>query len=369
MKVSYYSYKDYTVKAKGVGQTDEEILANTPPAERERIRKIRYSFVSSAYHAKRKKLYVGTTNAANDILVEFDPKTGKFRSCGADKSGLFTEHDVKIHKGLHLDEANDAIYFATATLSPLSKMVDEPGGVIARYDIKTNTFTKLGNPMQGEYFQSSVWDLKRKLCYLFTDRTGFIVYDLAAGKTLRYVNMESIPHNACLDDDGGVWGTYGAGTHAFFRYNPDTRKFEFPGIALPNAKLAANIQYPGAGPVDCMINGRDGYLYIGDALGELHRLDPRKRQLTYLGKPFPQRRIPGLAIGSDGYLYIGGGYRPVSMLSRYDRKAGKFEYLGEIRKGDKWMEYVHEINVVGKTVYAFETDNMIRNGFVWACEV
>ena len=367
MKVHYYSFKDYTVNAKP-GTTDEEILANAG-ANADMIRKIRYSFVSSAYHAKRNKLYVGTTNAANDILVEFDLKTKKFRSCGAAESGLFSEHDVKIHKGLFLDEANDAIYFATATLSPLSKMIDEPGGVIAKYDIKTGKFTKLGHPLAGEYFQSSVWDLKRQMCYLFTDRTGFVVFDLAAGKTLRYVNMESIPHNACLDDDGGVWGTYGAGSHAFFRYNPDTRKFEFPGIALPNAALAANIQYPGAGPVDSMLNGGDGYIYIGDALGELYRLDPRKGQLTFLGKPFPQRRIPGLSIGPDGYLYIGGGYRPVSKLSRYDRKTGCFEYLGEIRKDDKWMEYVHEINVIGNTVYAFETDNTIRNGFVWACEV
>lgn len=368
MKVSYHVYVDYWVKQRG-GGSDEEIAA-AAGSNAEEIRRKRYSFVSSVYHPGRRKLYLGGTNTGGDILVEFDPRSGKFKSCGFDKSGLLGPSDVKIHKGLHLDEASDRIYFGTATLSPLPKLIGKPGGMLAYYDIRKGTFHKIGRPLEGEFFQSTCWDLERGLAYIFTDRCSFAAYDLRRKRLLCREAMESIPHSSCLDDEGGVWGTFGAGRHSLFRYNGARRRFEFPECSLPNAAAAANIQYPGAGPIDGMINGGDGFLYIGTALGELCRLDPRRRQVEYLGKPFAARRLPGLAVGNDGQLYVSGGYRPTSRLAQYDRSTGTFKDLGAINHPDgRWMEYVHEIAVVDKTVYAMETDNMIRNGYLWACEL
>lgn len=369
MKVSYHVFKDYKITKPAQGDSDEAIAA-AAGAEIANIRTLRYSFVCSAYHTRRRKLYLGATNGGGDILVEFDPRTGTFKSCGFGKSGLCQAHDVKIHKGLHLDEANDRIYFGVATLSPLPALIGKPGGLLAYYDIKARTFHEIARPLEGEFFQSTCWDLQRGLVHLFTDRCVFAVYDFRKKKLLCCETMESIPHNSCLDDDGGVWGTYSAGSHAFFRYNGATRSFEFPKCVLPNAAAGANIMYPGAGPVDGMLNGGDGFLYLGTALGELYRLDPRREELKYLGKPFPARRLPGLAMGADGMLYVAGGYRPHSMLARYDRQAESFEYLGQICHEDgNWMEYVHEIAVIGKTVYAMETDNATRSGYLWECSV
>ena len=367
MKVRYHVYKEYKVATQG--GSDEEIAAAGGP-EAARLRRLRYSFVCSAYHARRQKLYLGATNTGGDILVEFDLRTGKFKSCGFGKSGLFQPHDVKIHKGLHLDEANDRLYFGTATLSPLPAIIGKPGGLLAYYDIKTATFHEIGRPINSECYQSTCWDLERGLAHLFTCQGAFATYDLRKKKLVCREVMESIPHNSCLDDGGGVWGTYSVATHAFFRYNGAKRAFEFPKSVLPNAAAGANIMYPGAGPVDGLLNGGDGYLYVGTALGELFRLDPARDELTYLGKPFPAQRLPGLALGPDGMLYVCGGYRPYSMLARYDRQKKAFEYLGQIRHPDgKWLEYVHEIAVVGNTVYVMETDNTTRNGYLWACEV
>jgi hypothetical protein len=366
MQIKYHIYKDYKVAAKG--SSDEEIIAAGGP-NAARLRQLRYSFVSSVHHVRRQKLYLGATNSGGDILVEFDLKTKKFRSCGFAKSGLGRAPDVKIHKGLHLDEANDRIYFGTATLSPLPALISKPGGVLVCYDIKTRKFQDLGRPLDGEFYQSTCWDIPRGVVHLFTDRCGFASYDFRRRKLLCHETMESIPHNSCLDDDGGVWGTYAA-RHAFFRYDGAKRVFTFPKSVIPDAAAGANIMYPGAGPIDGMINGGDGYLYLGTALGELYRLDPRRDEITYLGKPFPAKRLPGLAIGADGMLYVSGGYRPYSMIARYDRQKGSFENLGQIRHPDgHWMEYVHEIIMVGRTIYAMETDNVTRNGYLWECQI
>jgi hypothetical protein len=73
-------------------------------------------------------------------------------------------------------------------------------------------------------------------------------------------------------------------------------------------------------------------------------------------------------MGEDGWLYLCGGHRPISLLSRYHIAEKRFEYLGEIRHEDgTWLEYAHEIVVVGNRVFAVETDNMIRNGYLWEC--
>ena len=367
MKVSYHVFKDYRVE--GAGSSDEEIVA-AKGRDAAKVRKLRYSFVCAAYHAGRRRLYLGATNRAGDILVEFDVDRKKFRSLGFAKSGLLGPKDAKIHKGLHLDEKADALYFGTACLSPLPELIGRPGGLLARYDLGTGKYTDLGRPLEGEFLQGTCWDVKRGLAYLFTDRCNFAVYDLRKRKLVCRETMESIQHNSCLDDRGGVWGTYAPGRHGFFRYDGGSRRFEFPGCAIPNAAAGANVMYPGAGPVDGMLDGGDGFLYVGTALGELYRLDPAKGALEYLGKPFPGKRLPGLALGPEGCIYVCGGYRPHSYLARYHRDEGRFEPLGVIRHEDgNWLEYVHEIVVVGNTVYAMETDNLTRSGYLWACEV
>ena len=199
----------------------------------------------------------------------------------------------------------------------------------------------------------------------------FAVYDLQKKKLIRKDPMESIPHIGAIDDEGGVWGTYGAGSQAFFRYLPDTDTYEFPkGCAYPNAYAAANVMYLGAGPVDSMINGQDGYLYTASALGEFYRLDPISKEVKYLGKPFVGKRLPGMCLADDGLIYLTGGSDEAPMLARYLREENKFEFLGPVTAEDGTTCFrCHEIEVIDNIAYIGETDNPTRSGDMWACEL
>ncbi|MHC4917169.1 MAG: hypothetical protein ACYTGB_16945, partial [Planctomycetota bacterium] len=86
MKVSYHVFKDF--KLDGTAASDEEILA-LGGADAEKLRELRYSFVSLCPHPKRGKLFLGCTNWSGDILVEFDQEKRAFRSCGYGQSDLF----------------------------------------------------------------------------------------------------------------------------------------------------------------------------------------------------------------------------------------------------------------------------------------
>ena len=369
MHVKYHVFKDYKLDV--AAQTDEEKLSRMSEQEAARAKELLYSFVSMSYDRKRKKLFLGATHRLGDILVEFDPRTGKFNSCGFGKSEAYGgPTDVKIHKGLTLDQDGEALYFGIATLSPLAESIGSPGGALVRYDIDARKFTCLARPTRGDFYQGTCFDFPRGKAYLFTDRGCFGVYDLRQKKLVRYEAMQSAPHNGCIDDAGGVWGTHTPGLQSFYRYNPDKDAFEFPGTGLPNAVAAANVMYSGAGPVDSFLNGGDGFLYVGTPLGEFYRLDPKSGAVKYLGKPFPDPRLPGLCVGPDGWLYLSGGNKRASMLSRYQREEERFEFLGNVEHSDgTYLHYAHEIVVVDRTVYIGETDNQTRSGYLWACEL
>lgn len=368
MKVTYHVYKDYQLNV--TGESDEEIFRS--PKYKALLRRRRFSFVSMCYDPVTNKLFVGTSNGAGDLLVEFDVASGRFRSCGYQRSGFWDRTEQKIHKGIWLDDKERALYFGTTTLRPIPETVDSRGGALVRYSIGKRRFALVATPTPGDFYQATCYDAVRKKMYMFTmPGSCFGVYDVRRKKLVRHDPMESIPHIGAIDDAGGVWGSYGVSRHYFFRYLPDENRYEFPeGCAFPEARNAANVMYMGAGPTDAIINGGDGYLYAGSALGEVVRIDWRTAKVTYLGKPFPGRRMPGLAIGADGFLYLAGGTDEASMLARYDRGAGRFELLGPIIAKDGAGCYrCHELCVVGKTAYVGETDNRRRSGYLWACEV
>ncbi len=367
MKVTYHVYRDVALST---GAASDEEAASRGGRRAAEIRRKRYSFVAMGYHARRRKLFLGATNAAGDVLVEFDPRTRRFRSCGYPASGLFTPATSKIHKGISVAEDDDQLFFGIATLSPLPKTIDTEGGLLVRYDIGERRFTRLAAPAHGHYHQATLLDPRRGLMYFYTDRACFGVYDLRRRRVRVFEAMESVTHNLAMDDAGGVWGTYGA-HHAFFRYDPDSGRFEFPeGCAFPNAPAAANIMYPGAGPCDCILNSGDGFLYAATALGEVYRLDPKAGRLAYLGKPFVGRRLPAMAVDPDGWLYLAGGREQASTLARYSRQEQRFEVLGSVEAPDgKFLHYAHELCVIDGVVFIGETDNPWRSGYLWACEI
>ena len=363
--VRYHVYKEFVFDEAGL--SDEEVARqyrNNPE-----MRAKRFAFVSLCVHPKRGTLFAGTTNTGHDLLVELDPKTGTYRSCEYPK--VSTEHEVKIHRGLWLDEKEDALYFGTSTLSSLAKTHSTAGAPLVKYDIKKNAFEILARPRKGEYYQATVYDPKRKLLYYYgIPSYCFGVFEVKKRKVLQDITVESIPHIAALDDDGGAWGTAGH-QHTFFRYDPAKDAFNFfdGQCAMPTARAGANIMYAGAGPVDSMINGGDGFLYIGTALGELYRLDPRTQEVRFLGKPHYEHRIQGLCVGADGMIYGAGGRRD-TFLFRYNRKTNAFNVLSDLVAPDgKRLTYPHDIATLDGVLYIGETDTPKRSGYIWEVRV
>lgn len=368
MKVTPFVYKDYKLD---VIVTSDEVARNHPRYGRI-FNARRYSFVTLRWHPARKRLFAGCTSTGGDILVEFDPAKGSFRSCGYARSGLRAPTEDKIHKGLWLDEEEDALYFGTASLASIARAVGRPGGSLMRYRVAERRFERLARPVTGSHFQATVYDGKRRLVYFYTlPALGFGVYDLRRRRLVRHDAMGSIPHIGCIDDDGGAWGTYGFGAHAFFRYLPGEDRYEFPaGCAFPDALEGANLAYRGAGPVDSLINGGDGWLYAGSTLGELFRIEPRSGRIEHLGKPFAGKRLPAMYLAEDGLIYLAGGADGRTALATYDRSAGRFERLGPVADGrGRTCFRAHDIAVVGNTAYVGETDNQERSGYLWACGV
>lgn len=131
--------------------------------------------------------------------------------------------------------------------------------------------------------------------------------------------------------------------------------------------------YPGAGPVDSMINGHDGYLYVGTTGGSLCRLDPQTAEIEYLGHPSPTRRLPGLMVWNEDLLLGVGGDREKGFVFTYDRRTGAFDRLGSIIDTESGLPLyrVHDV-CRGRdpyTVYVAETDVPTRSGYLWECRI
>lgn len=368
MKVNYYEHKTIG-KLKEKLKSDEEMLQNLNYSPD--LFKDKYSFVSFCDYKKKNKLFIGTTNIFGDILIEFDTKTKTFRSCNYSTSH-WDRLESKIHKGLWLDEKEDALYFGTATLAPIAHTINSKGGQISKYKIKEEKFELIDRPTPADFYQGTMYDPARKLIYLLTgDTNGFGVYDVKAKKLIRHHPIGSIPHIGVIDDKGNVWGTCGVSKPVFFKYNPDKNEFAFPEkLVVPDGLEASNKMYPGAGPIDSAIKGNNGMLYFGTALGALLELDPITYELKYLGKPFPGHRLPGLALDSEGNVLMCGGDDGAPYVAKFDIKERSIGALGQVIAEDgKACFRCHEIIVIDNKAYVAETDNPERTALLWEIEL
>ena len=362
--VRHYILRDY--------QSSERMADATEAATADEKDKFEnaVAFTCLLPHPDDGQLYCGITAHNNDILYRFDPETKEFESLHYRE--IAEPFEVKVHRSLEL-ASDGTIYGATACLYSLDQRRDAPGGALFRIRPGADRAEKFAVPVEQDYIQTITLDNERKLIYGQTYPVfRFFVYDLTNSRTTDFGYMGSITHISALDDDGCLWGTWDVVQHYLYKYDPSTGEITWFRHSTPGAREDSNRMYPGAGPVDCMINGGDGYIYIGTCGGSLCRLDPKTAEVRYLGKPAATARMPGLIVWKDALLLGAAGDEEGGTVFAYDRESGAFHYLGSIVDSEtgRKLYRVHDLRLVGEhTAYVAETDVPNRSGYLWECEI
>jgi len=325
------------------------------------------SFTSVLYNPNDGLIYCGLTRADGDLFYTFNHQTKEFRSLGF--QSVADEFDVKIHRSLELDD-DGTIYGATAGLHPVTRRLEAAGGKLFRYHPSEGKIEVLARPVRYDYIQCIALDRQRKILYGFTYPVPkFFRYDILTGDSYDFDYVGDCVHIPAVDDDGFLWGTY-TESHRLFKYHPEKGFTWFDHGVPAQHRFSERAHYAA---IDGMMTGDDGYIYIGATDGSLHRLDPKTAQVQYLGKPHTSSRLTYLAIGSDGMLYgAAGASYDTTMAFRYDREKRSFEVLGLMRdpEMDKSCFIVHHVCMTPDyTMYAAETDNPDRAGYLWELKI
>ena len=364
-KVQYHILRDYRPKSP---LTDDDIVlrAENDPELRSQF----VAFTCLLAHPGDGKLYCGLTALDTDILYRFDPQSKRFESLHY--SGISEPYEVKIHRSLEL-AGDETVYGATACLHQVNRRWQAPGGSLFRIPPGSDYPEKIAVPLEQDYIQTISLDGRRNLVYGQSYPVfRFFRYDLVANQVRDFGYVGSITHISALDDQGCFWGTWDPNNHHLYKYDPVADEIVWYDHGVPGAKEDANRMYAGAGPVDCMINGGDGYLYIGTCGGNLCRLDPRTAEVKYLGRPAPTKRLPGLVVWRDSLLLGCAGDEEGSNLFAYDRETNAFHHLGSIQDQQTGLKLyrVHDLAMTDeKTAYIAETDVPTRSGYLWECTV
>lgn len=324
------------------------------------------SFTSLIYLPDRKRVLCGLTSFDGDLMYEFDPADSSFHCL--DYAQIGEPFEIKIHRSL-CPWQDGKVLGATACLHQEDQRREAPGGKLFALDPATREYDVLGIPVPHDYIQTIVLDPERQIVYGHTYPIfNWFVFDLAARVTRRVEYLGSIPHIIALADDGGYWATWNNRHHYLFHYAPDTDTITWHHHELPHMKESCSLMYPGAGPIDSMANGGDGFLYIGEANGALDRLDPRTGEIESLGRPVPgETRIAALELGPDGRLWGVAGFCGRCHLFAYDREAGTFEVFGHIVSPDGEPLFIgHDICFAAPNrLFIGETDTAHRAGYLW----
>ena len=309
-------------------------------------------------------VYCGIAAGNMDILHAFDCEKRTFRSLGYQEVG--EPYECKVHRSLVMD-SDGTIYGATACLHNESKRRDAPGGALFRVTPGDRKIEKLCVPSPPDYIQNIAFDGQRRLIYGFTYPVSkFFVYHIDTGEVEDHDYIGSRPHLSAVDDHGRLWGTWGQGRNYLFCYDPDTRGIRWTETQLPGSAKGA------ADSVDSIVNGRDGFMYIGSNSGALFRLDPNTADAEWLGKPSPGKRMPGLHVWRGSMLLgVTGADAEDTIIFSYDRATKVFRNLGVVADdaGEAlWRPHYLAIRN-DSTIYVAETDVPGRSGYLWEATI
>lgn len=357
------------------------------------------SFDAITWNPNDKKLYCGLNSLDADLLYTFDPKSQRFECMNTRE--WTDKFDVKIHRTLLLNPRDQCLYFGTSLLHDLDQQHEGKGGKLVKFNPETQEYHVICVPVGHLYIQSIAADWERGIIYGFTyPAEAVFKTDLgtASSEILVYIGnacMLAQPHNAVVDREGWLWGTY-AETRAWdetlgrepvriFKYHPDENKFVWLDYGLsrkddkkhllddpprpvgaPSA-LAETRHKEDLGFCDSMAYDGNRYIYAGTVAGVLSRIDTQTNKVEKLANVMSVGRFPALII-KDGILYGGGGMKGHTQLIRWDTRTAEIEGYTDLiddEIGDRPAR-IHELAIDDEhQIYLGENDNHKRSSFLW----
>jgi hypothetical protein len=319
------------------------------------------------------KVYVGLAcHGCNGHLVFYDAPKDRMVDVG-DLTALSGESDLglgpqsKIHA--KMGEGRDGrIYFATHggwwfDYARFATQEGYPGSHYMAYDPKTDKVQDFGIGPRFEGMNTGAYDPKYNRIYGLTHPRGhFVYYDVASGAKVdkgRMNNWDSICRTLGVDDDGHVYGSYGAGR--IYRYDPRTDKIQELEARLPIRQKGVSLgrdydKSETAWRVVVWDAETKKFYGVEESASVLFSFDPTAppdSQVATLGQlAIPamasQRNVPyatlSLTIGKDRKLYYAaagaefdyGGSAGIaaSHLITYDLRSKNIEDHGEMQLSD-----------------------------------
>lgn len=361
------------------------------------------SFDALAWNRADQKLYCGLNAMDSDIFYRFDPAQGSFE--GLEARRWADRFDVKIHRTLLQQPDGGDMFFATSLLHDADRQREAPGGKLVRYDWRANSFEVLGIPMPHLYIQSIAADWSRGLLYGFTYPAEFVFrFDLESrqSQTIAYLGNSTMlaqPHNAVVDGNGNLWGTY-AETRAWderpgpcpirlFKYEGPTDRMHFfdfglsrkvdagtvPAELVPDPSndlpdMTESRHKDDYGFCDAMAYDGDRHVYAGTTAGVLCRINTEEEKVEKIANVMPSGRCPALGFDAQQRLLVGGGMKGRTALARFDPGSGNLDYWDALSDGEgRTPARIHELAVDDAgNVWLAENDNHNRSSYLWrAC--
>ncbi|MGH9326081.1 MAG: hypothetical protein ACRD2B_05260 [Terriglobia bacterium] len=357
------------------------------------------SFDAIRWNPYNKKLYCGLNSLDGDLLYAFDPKSSEFESMNTQQ--WTDKYDVKIHRTLLLNPHDRCLYFATSLLHDLDEQHKAKGGKLMRFEPEARTYTLIGVPAPRWYIQSIAADWDRAIIYGFTypveavSRTDLDGNSSSILCCIGNSMMFSQPHNAIVDREGWLWGTY-AETRAWdetmgeepirlFKYHPEEDRFVWfdyglarkekcqqllpdpSGIPAVSSALGETRHKDDFGFCDSMIYDGVRFIYAGSVAGVLSRIDTSTAKVEKVANVMAAGRFPALAL-QDGVLYGAGGMKGHTQLIRWDTKGDQIECFADLSDPEinDRPARIHEMAIDEEhRIYLAENDNHCRSSFLW----
>jgi hypothetical protein len=328
---------------------------------------------AALFAASDGKVYAGLAYHGGDgHLVYYDSQTDRMHDVGnltelCGESNLKRGPQSKIHA--KFGEGRDGrIYFGTHAgfwwdYARFATKEGYPGAHWMAFDPKTDRVQDFGLGVPNEGVNTGAYDPQFNRIYGLTHPRGhFVYYDVKTGRAVdkgRINNWESICRTLGIDDEGNVYGSFGAGQ--IFKYDPRTDEIQELSVCVPIREKGISLgrdYFKSETAWRTLVWDRKTRQFFGidESATILFSFNPRAgkdgevQRLGQLAIPgFEDRRdVPyatlSLTLGHDRKLYYGAAGKEFDFggsagaatahLITYEVDSGKKEDLGEMLLGD-----------------------------------